>query len=111
MDEDGIHYTSRMSLPTLPLLDSGGGAPAVAIGVALLLPAVQQAREAARRSTSKNNLKQIGLALHNYHDTFKEFPPGTQPNEKLKPEKRLSWEAKILPFLDQAPLFQTDRFR
>ncbi len=110
VDEDGIYCTSRMSLPTLPLLDSGGGAPAVAIGVALLLPAVQQAREAARRSTSKNNLKQIGLALHNYHDTFREFPPGTQPNEKLKPEKRLSWQAKILPFLDQAPLFQNVDF-
>jgi prepilin-type N-terminal cleavage/methylation domain-containing protein/prepilin-type processing-associated H-X9-DG protein len=77
----------------------------IAILIALLLPAVQQAREAARLTQSKNNLKMIGLAMHNYHDTFNELPQGTVPNEDLKPEERLSWAYSILPFLEQVVLY------
>ena len=88
----------------------------IAILIALLLPAVQQAREAARRSTCKNNLKQIGLALHNYHDAHKIFPygyttkdygatvaPATTANDS---DLRLGWSMFLLPFLDQANLYQ-----
>lgn len=110
VSENGIGSYSRMSVPTVPLMDSGGGAPSVAVAVALLLPAIQKAREAARMSQSKNNLKQLGLAMHNYHETFGHFPAGTHPNEKLKPEQRLSFLADVLPFLDQSFLFEQIEF-
>ncbi|HEX6983731.1 MAG TPA: DUF1559 domain-containing protein, partial [Planctomycetaceae bacterium] len=69
-------------------------------------PAVQQARLAARRAQSQNNLKQIAIALHNHHDTFKEFPAGTIAKSAEKPEDRLSWYVSVLPYLEQAPLYQ-----
>ncbi|WP_442484533.1 DUF1559 family PulG-like putative transporter [Aeoliella sp. SH292] len=67
----------------------------IGILVALLLPAVQAAREAARRTQCTNNLKQIGLAGQNYHDTFKALPPGRYY------DKHPSWFALIMPFLEQ----------
>ena len=81
----------------------------IAILIALLLPAVQQAREAARRSQCNNNLKQLGLALHNYHDTFNRLPytstavfwgsnNGQAVGYHTMPEF-------ILPYIDQAPLY------
>jgi prepilin-type processing-associated H-X9-DG protein len=70
---------------------------------ALLLPAVQQAREAARRSQCKNNLKQIGLALHNYHEAYGCLPPAYLADESGKPMH--SWRVLILPFLDASPLY------
>lgn len=72
----------------------------IAILIALLLPAVQQAREAARRSQCKNNMKQIGLALHNYHDVYNTFPIGAQA-----PFFRPNWRVGILPFLEQTALY------
>ena len=57
-----------------------------------------------------NNMKQMGLAMHNYHEVYGHFPAGTHPNEKLKPEKRLSWLAIVLPFIDQSPLFDKINF-
>ena len=78
-----------------------------AVLLALLLPAVQQARAAARRTQSRNNLKQIALALHNYESVYHGLPLGTYSNEKLKPEERLSWQAAILPFMDQSALHQS----
>lgn len=107
VDVGGIHYRGRQALPGLPLLGSPDGVSAgtVAIGVALLLPAVQQAREAARRTQSKNNLKQIVLALHNYHDQHQSFPSGVIEGQE-KPEESLSWYASVLPYIDQQALYE-----
>jgi len=87
----------------------------IGILIALLLPAVQSAREAARRMQCTNNLKQIGLALHNYHDTFKCFPPGAirftydptanaSKTNQVKNEQTWGWTAFLLPYLEQKPL-------
>jgi prepilin-type N-terminal cleavage/methylation domain-containing protein/prepilin-type processing-associated H-X9-DG protein len=67
----------------------------IGILIALLLPAVQAAREAARRAQCSNNLKQLALAMHNYHDVYKKFPfPGMAANQ-------LGWNASLLAFIEQ----------
>lgn len=85
----------------------------IGILVALLLPAVQSAREAARRMQCQNNLKQLGLALHNYHDTHSIFPPSsiwanldtttTANNDQL----RANWVILSLPFMEQQNLYNS----
>mgnify|MGYP002528120846 CR=1 FL=1 len=88
----------------------------IGILVALLLPAVQAAREAARRMSCSNNMKQIGLAIHNYHDSFKTFPPdgiwfsGPQSTAKNDP-RHFTWIALILPFVEQQPLHDSINFK
>jgi len=81
----------------------------IAILVALLLPAVQQAREAARRSSCKNNLKQIGLALHNYHDAHNCVPPGSivllNSSGTTYYGHGWTWHASILPYIEQSALY------
>ena len=79
----------------------------IAILIALLLPAVQQAREAARRGQCRNNLKQIGLALHNYLDTYRVFPPAFVSDISTTDTPGGEWspQARILPFVDQANLY------
>ncbi|MBX3440465.1 MAG: DUF1559 domain-containing protein [Planctomycetaceae bacterium] len=89
----------------------------IAILIALLLPAVQQAREAARRTQCRNNLKQLGLALHNYHDVHLTFSPGVvqvrdpgqngiiyagDPHDQ---EPAWGWGTFLLPYLEQGPLY------
>ena len=80
----------------------------IAILIALLLPAVQQAREAARRTQCKNNLKQMGLALHNYHDVHGSFPIGV--NGSIPNGWGVSFWTLLLPYIDQAPLYNQMTF-
>lgn len=75
----------------------------IAVLIALLLPAVQQAREAARRTQCKNNLKQLGLALHNYHDTYNKLPTASLGS-------RFSVHAVVLPYLEQSNVFNQINF-
>ena len=87
----------------------------IAILIALLVPAVQKVREAAARTQCSNNLKQIGLALQSYHDTYKHLPPGMAriSNQDQfgflppmpRPYEATFWSYFILPYIDQAPLF------
>jgi prepilin-type N-terminal cleavage/methylation domain-containing protein/prepilin-type processing-associated H-X9-DG protein len=82
----------------------------IGILVALLLPAIQAAREAARRAQCKNNLKQIGLALHNYESARRVFPPGYTSAAATKNAPGTGpgwgWGAYILPYLEESSLFQ-----
>jgi prepilin-type N-terminal cleavage/methylation domain-containing protein len=85
----------------------------IAVLIALLLPAVQQAREAARRSQCKNNLKQMGIALHNYHDTHKYFPPALISSGRVTiptPVLNTTGFVLLLPYIDQAPLYNQYNF-
>ncbi len=82
----------------------------IGILIALLLPAVQAAREAARRMQCSNNLKQIGLALHNYHGIHNAFPYGARPGPNLGSSRSpvrtgVNWKTSILPLLEQGNIF------
>jgi len=81
----------------------------IAVLIGLLLPAVQKVRDAASRLRCQNNMKQIGLALHNYHDTNQKFPAGAynyRVNATSEKDSRLwkSWLAQVLPFVEQTNL-------
>ena len=90
----------------------------IGVLVALLLPAIQAAREAARRSSCSNNLKQIGLALHNYHDTHGVLPPGhmiwnnnNPPGHQLVGQGRhMGWQVHLLPFIEQGSMYDQYNF-
>jgi len=89
------------------LVTGGIGTLSICVSVALLLPAVQAAREAARRAQCSNNLKQIGLALHNFHDAQNHFPGRAIVDKDGKP--LLSWRVAILPYIEQKNLY--DKFK
>jgi hypothetical protein len=97
---DGAALTASLTLPSwaTPYL----GMSAVSVG--LLLPAVQKVREAAARATSQNNLRQIAIAMHSYHDVNGALPPAAIVGKRGK--KLLSWRVMILPYIEQAPLYQ-----
>src|SRR5207248_7869473 len=73
----------------------------IAILIGLLLPAVQKVREAAARMSCQNNLKQIALAVHNYHGSYNRFPPGYAFNKYQKGEE-LFWTMLIFPYIEQS---------
>ncbi len=81
----------------------------IGILVALLLPAIQAAREAVRRTQCSNNLKQLALALQNYHDTHNCFPPNAMPPPALPPDVKVhrqpSWFVRILPYIEQGSVY------
>lgn len=95
--ELGYEFESHSSLPGSNLVTA---APVTA---ALLLPAIQSARGAAQRAQAANNLRQIGLAMHNFHDTYRAFPASHSADADNKP--LLSWRVHILPFIGEQQLY------
>jgi prepilin-type N-terminal cleavage/methylation domain-containing protein/prepilin-type processing-associated H-X9-DG protein len=88
----------------------------IGILIALLLPAVQAAREAARRSQCTNNIKQLALAVHNYHDTYKRFPTGSQKfttgqGASVDNIGQFSWIVRILPYIEGVSLHDQVDYR
>jgi prepilin-type processing-associated H-X9-DG protein len=89
----------------------------IAVLLGLVLPAVQKVREAASRIKCQNNLRQIGLALHQYHDAQAAFPPGCSYRNGTDPQPHMSWLTRLLPYVEQEALwhqslraFQQERF-
>jgi hypothetical protein len=96
--DDGWRIVRRQTVP-------GGGIGASApLLAAVMLPAVQSAREAARRTQGANNLKQIALAVHNYADTYRALPAAYSTDKDGKP--LLSWRVHILPYIEQDALYK-----
>src|SRR5262249_35064121 len=77
----------------------------IAVLIGLLLPAVQKVREAANRTACSNNLKQIGLALHNHHDARETLPPGGMQTGQNGTPCYSNWAIEILPYVEQAALY------
>jgi hypothetical protein len=93
----GIETVSRQTLP------GSMGLSTLPVAAGLLVPAVQKVREAAARTASQNNLKQIGIAIHEYNDTYRSFPPAYRASKDGKP--LLSWRVLILPYIEQSNLY------
>ena len=111
-----ISYVRRKHRPGFTLIELLVVIAIIAVLIALLLPAVQSAREAARRAQCVNNLKQLGLALHNYESSQGSFPPGGIADESLAGARGdiwggtggnnlLSWRAMVLPYMEGNPVY------
>ncbi len=97
------HDSIRQSLPWGRWMNVLVPAGVIVAVLALLVPAIQDARNAARRTQSRNNLKQVGLAFHNYHDVYGCFPLGASTNSFG--DATQGWTMGSLPYLDQSPLY------
>lgn len=103
-----MHHTAPPARRGFTLIELLVVIAIIAVLIALLLPAVQQARAAARRMQCRNNLKQLGLAMHNYHGAHGVFPPGGIGRDMYPPGdmERIGWVVMILPFIEQGAIYQ-----
>ena len=97
------HTSERNQRSALTVIELLVVLAVIGVLIAFLMPATRTGREPARRTQCKNNLKQIGLALYSYHDTYHAFPPAYTVDADGKPLH--SWRTLILPYSDQAPLY------
>src|SRR6516225_5783857 len=98
----GVHSSSKRSAFTL--IELLVVIAIIAVLIAILVPAVQKVREAAARAQCQNSLKQLGLACHSFHDTYKRFPIAVDRGN-LSPQW-LGWIGQILPYFEQGSLYQ-----
>ena len=117
-----IRNTNRSARGGFSLIELLVSIAIIGLLIALLLPAVQQSREAARRTQCQNNLKQLGLALHNFHDTYGHFPAAHSQNPSnltvsygqprpYNDQYYFTWLVRMLPYIDQSALYNQVSFK